>query len=149
MVIEVGVVDEENLIGRVRDIVKTVKRPKAKKIFKRLLIPEKKTFSRLPLDCPTRWNSTPVMLSKAFEARHDLITYVNLHGSTNLKTGLLYEREWGQIKQLADFFEPMIQITLDCSAGDEPTFHLGKLCLTRLALHLRQAQEDLTTVNIK
>lgn len=72
---ESGIVDEDKLVDRVREVVKTVKRPKAKKVFRGLLTDERKKKVNLPLDCKTRWNSTLTMIERAYEMRSELQRY--------------------------------------------------------------------------
>ncbi|GAV00732.1 hypothetical protein RvY_11538-1 [Ramazzottius varieornatus] len=126
--------------------MKVVKRPEAKRIFRSLLTDDKKKKLGPPLNCSTRWNSTLHVVERAFEMRHDLKKYFTLHGSTDMKKTLLLEKEWDEIRELVEFLTPMQQTTVDRSAAAEPTFHVGKLYLTRLALHLRQSSELPTAI---
>ncbi|GAV00733.1 hypothetical protein RvY_11538-2 [Ramazzottius varieornatus] len=128
--------------------MKVVKRPEAKRIFRSLLTDDKKKKLGPPLNCSTRWNSTLHVVERAFEMRHDLKKYFTLHGSTDMKKTLLLEKEWDEIRELVEFLTPMQQTTVDRSAAAEPTFHVGKLYLTRLALHLRQSSELPTAVGV-
>ncbi|GAV09383.1 hypothetical protein RvY_18932 [Ramazzottius varieornatus] len=75
-VAEVGIEDDLKLVSWVREMVKFIRKPKAKKQYIALRESEKDRdkdrHPRLPLDVSTRWSSTLPMLRGAFEARHHL-----------------------------------------------------------------------------
>ena len=141
-VAEVGIEDDQKIVSRVREMVKAARRPKARKQYIALRESgkeesEKDKHLRLSLDVATRWNSTLPMLREAFEARLHLKKYATVHGSTVFKKNLLTDFEWADVRRLAEFLEPLDQATNDCSAGDTPTFNLGKQCLSTLHQHFK------------
>ena len=64
---------KEGPVEKVRDVVKYVKRPKAKKMFRAFV---NRTHLKLPLDVETRWNSTLYLLRRAYASRKDLIRFL-------------------------------------------------------------------------
>ncbi|GAV06270.1 hypothetical protein RvY_16288 [Ramazzottius varieornatus] len=141
-VAEVGVEDDLKIVGRIREMVKFVRKPKAKKQYIALRGSEKDKDKdrhlRLPLDVSTRWNSTLPMLRGAYEARHHLKRYAATYGTTAFKKNLLKDSEWEDVSRLISFLVPLEQATNDCSASRCPTFHLGKQCLSVLHDHFKK-----------
>ena len=145
---EVGVVDEKKIISRVRILVKTVKKPKAKKLFKGIycwyicfwkterkpalsigsfviyFITEitKNNYQKMPLDVKTRWNSVLPMLRGAHANRSNLSKYAIQHGTDEVKKSVPIDSEWEDVKSLADFLQPLDRMTKECSAVEQPTF---------------------------
>ncbi|GAU90708.1 hypothetical protein RvY_03087 [Ramazzottius varieornatus] len=141
-VAEVGVEDDLKIVSRIREMVKFVRKPKAKKQYIALRESEKDKDKdrhlRLPLDVSTRWNSTLPMLRGAYEARHHLKRYAATYGTTAFKKNLLKDSEWEDVSRLISFLVPLEQATNDCSASRCPTFHLGKQCLSILHDHIKK-----------
>ena len=100
----------------------------------------------MPLDVATRWNSTLPMLRGAFANRLHMSQYANLHGTQDVKNSLLLDTEWEDVKKLGEFLQPLDNMTKECSAADQPTFHLGKPTLDLLRRHLKSAETDSTKV---
>ncbi|GAU91339.1 hypothetical protein RvY_03611 [Ramazzottius varieornatus] len=134
-VAEVGLTDDTRIVDRVRKLVTALRRTKAKTLLKSIT---KVKHVKLPLDVSTRRNSTLYMLKGAYKARHDLKKYVNLYASD--QKNLLADNEWEDVKQMAEFREPMDKITTECSGSKEPTFHLEKPSLRQLQKHFEGKQ---------
>ncbi|KAJ4790660.1 Zinc finger BED domain-containing protein DAYSLEEPER [Rhynchospora pubera] len=73
----------------------------------------------LALDCPTRWNSTLLMIKEALVLKGALKRYVNDQGS--IKGPSL--EEWNNAEDMATFLEPFLDATKIFSSVRKPSSH--------------------------
>ena len=100
----------------------------------------------MPLDVKTRWNSVLHMLRGAHTNRIHLSKFATQHSANEMKKAVPVDSEWEDVKSLADFLQPLDKTTKECSAVEQPTFHLGKAVLDQLQYHLKIAEADITKV---
>ena len=131
-------------VEKVRDLVKYVKRPKAKKMFRTFV---NRTHLKLPLDVETRWNSTLYLLQGAYASRKDLAKFLELKGSTLIKKKISTDQEWEQIRILSQRLEPFDKASIDCAAAKSATLHIGKQSFITLEEHLRVFKTKHITVS--
>ena len=129
---------------KVRDLVKYVKRPKAKKMFRSFV---NRTHLKLPLDVETRWNSTLYLLQGAYSSRRDLGKFLELKGSAIIKKRISTDQEWEQIRIMSQLLEPFDKASLDCAASKSATLHIGKQSFISLKEHLRVFKMNHITVS--
>ncbi|KAL2897901.1 Zinc finger BED domain-containing protein RICESLEEPER 2 [Bienertia sinuspersici] len=78
-------------------------------------------IGKLRIDCPTRWNSTYLMLKRVIEAKEALI----LFGTVDLSFEyVLTDEEWKIVEYVCNFLEPFDCITKLFSGSDYPTANL-------------------------
>lgn len=97
LAVNAGLKNEENLIKKLRKIVKTIRRTQLYlEELERLAIAGSKSFKRPTLDVKTRWNSTFLMAQCALELKEDL----SILKSRNrpLQDIWLDENEWEKIE---------------------------------------------------
>ena len=143
-VAEVGFLEKEAVIKRVRDQVILIKRPKAKAEFRAAI---GRRDIKLARDCPTRWNSTHDMLLSAFVLRREIGEFIaKQKGAVSLT--VLSPDEWGQVDAFVKFLAPLKAATLACGAGHFATLHLGVPQFNILRTHLHNTMEDHTVSNV-
>ena len=97
LAVNVGIKEEENLIKKLRKIVKHIRKTQScLEELKRLAIASNKGFKRPILDVKTRWNSTFYMIQRALELQDDLYTVKSLNKS--ISDIWLTQNEWKKIK---------------------------------------------------
>ena len=97
LAVSAGIKKEEDLIKRLRKIVKLVRRTQScLEELKRLAIAADKTFKHPILDVKTRWNSTFHMAQRALDLKEDL----SIIQSRNKSLGDIWldEEEWEKIE---------------------------------------------------
>ena len=97
LAVSAGIKKEEDLIKRLRKIVKLVRRTQSYlEELKRLAIAADKTFKHPILDVKTRWNSTFHMAQRALDLKEDL----SIIQSRNKSLGDIWldEEEWEKIE---------------------------------------------------
>ena len=109
----------------------------------------KQNDQKMPLDVKTRWNSVLPMLRGAHANRSNLSKYAIQHGTVEVKKAVPIESEWEDVKSLADFLQPLDAMTKECSAVEQPTFHLGKVTLDQLQYHLKTAETDISKLQYR
>lgn len=94
------------------------------------------TFKALRLveDCATRWNSTYLMLQRAYRLRE------SVDGSRLVMSDIKNTREidWAQLQQVIIFLGPFFELTEDLSGENYPTLPLVNACTPALIKHLKE-----------
>ncbi|KAL2925252.1 putative AC transposase, partial [Bienertia sinuspersici] len=78
-------------------------------------------IGKLRIDCPTRWNSTYLMLKRVIEAKEALILFGTIDLSFDY---VLTDEEWKIVEYVCNFLEPFDCITKLFSGSDYPTANL-------------------------
>ena len=74
----------------------------------------------LLLDCPTRWNSTFMMIQRALVYK---VVFSRL-GRSDTSTSTLTEEEWSRLAKISDLLRPFDLITKQFSGRNYPTANL-------------------------
>lgn len=99
LAVNAGLKKEENLIKKLRKIVKHIRKTQSYlEELKRLAIASNVTFKCPILDVKTRWNSTFHMAQRALDLKADLSTIMSWN--RNLQDIWLDDNEWEKLKYL-------------------------------------------------
>lgn len=130
----------KSCVSKVREAVKYVDGSEGRidKFFdcaKKLSIP----FSfGLWLDVPTRWNSTYLMLDRAYKYRDALDNYFEeIHGGGKY---ILSFEEWAKIEKICNLLQPFYEVTKLFSGSDYPTANLYFPCVWKIHLQILRAK---------
>lgn len=91
---------------------------------------------KLVEDCPTRWNSTYLMLERAFRLRESIDRAYLLMTELKLSHTLI---DWELVQELIKFLEPFYELTVQISGENYTTLPLVNVYLPALIKHLRSA----------
>ena len=128
-----------------RDVVKYVKRPKVKEIFRAFV---NRTHLKLPLDFETRWNSTLYLLRGAYASRKDLVRFLELKRTAFIKKRITTDQEWEKVRVMTELLEPFDKASIDCCAAKIATLHFGKQSFITLKEHLEVFKIKNSTVRL-
>ena len=126
-------------------MVKYVKRPKAKKMFRTFV---NRMHLKLPLDVETRRNSTLYLLRGAYASRKDLARFLELKGTAFIKKRIANDQEWEQVRVMTELLAPFDKASIDCCAAKSATLHVGKQSFITLKQHLRMFKMKHITVRL-
>ena len=90
---------------------------------------------RAIIDCPTRWDSTYMMLARTHRLRN--LGWNQFLQEHNMHILTLQDKEWKQIEYLLDITRPFCALTRLLGATKEPTLHLVYDAYLRLFQHLQ------------
>ena len=128
-----GLKQKSDLLQKLRDIVATFKRPRAREDLRAAL---KRKDVGLTTDSPMRWYSTCDMCEAAMKMRPELDEY--LISTEELRELFLDEEEWTAIDEICDLLKPLKDATIEFSALNYPTVHLVVPYLSFLLQHLEK-----------
>ncbi|XP_071924364.1 zinc finger BED domain-containing protein RICESLEEPER 2-like [Coffea arabica] len=129
-----------DVIDVVREGIKYLKNSESRlnefaKIKKQLQLPSRK----LILDCPTRWNSTYLMLASALEFRDVFPRYGDIDPGFHYVPS---EFEWMKVEEVCKFLGIFYEITNIISGSDYPTANLFLVELYRIKELLNEKALD-------
>ncbi|XP_027086500.2 zinc finger BED domain-containing protein RICESLEEPER 2-like [Coffea arabica] len=129
-----------DVIDVVREGIKYLKNSESRlnefaKIKKQLQLPSRK----LILDCPTRWNSTYLMLASALEFRDIFPRYGDIDPGFHYVPS---EFEWMKVEEVCKFLGIFYEITNIISGSDYPTANLFLVELYRIKELLNEKALD-------
>ena len=110
-----------DIVEKVRILIRETRIGKQRqRLYKTLCIEEKVSTNVLPLDCPTRWNSTFVMLDAALDKRCVLEKGVS-HFKTRGKETKISDDEWTVLEIFLDILQPFAFATESVSSSRHQT----------------------------
>nr|XP_027082542.1 zinc finger BED domain-containing protein RICESLEEPER 2-like [Coffea arabica] len=129
-----------DVIDVVREGIKYLKNSESRlnefaKIKKQLQLP----YRKLILDCPTRWNSTYLMLASALEFRDVFPRYGDIDPGFHYVPS---EFEWMKVEEVCKFLGIFYEITNIISGSDYPTANLFLVELYRIKELLNEKALD-------
>ncbi|GES87046.1 zinc finger BED domain-containing protein RICESLEEPER 2-like [Rhizophagus clarus] len=127
----------ENLIKKLRKIVKSIRRTQLYlEELERLVIAANHTFKHPILDVKTRWNSTFLMAECVLTLKEDLSIIKSRHQP--LQDIWLNEREWEKIEHLVTLLSQFHIATTELSTQTYPTIAYARVVLLGLLVDLNE-----------
>ncbi|GES91926.1 zinc finger BED domain-containing protein 1-like [Rhizophagus clarus] len=127
----------ENLIKKLRKIVKSIRRTQLYlEELERLAIAANHTFKHPILDVKTRWNSTFLIAERVLTLKEDLSIIKSRHQP--LQDIWLNEREWEKIEHLVNLLSQFHIATTELSTQTYPTIAYARVVLLGLLVDLNE-----------
>ncbi|CAB4481929.1 unnamed protein product [Rhizophagus irregularis] len=137
LAVNAGLKHVENLIKKLRKIVKRVRRTQLYlEELERLAIAANHTFKHPILDVKTRWNSVFLMAERALILKDDLLIIKSRHQP--LQDIWLNEREWEKIEHLVNLLSQFHIATAELSTQTYPTIAYARVVLLGLLVDLNE-----------
>ncbi|XP_078443070.1 uncharacterized protein LOC144712683 [Wolffia australiana] len=138
--------DLGDVINRLREIVagirgSTQRQERYAALCQQFGLPDQR---KIPLDCPTRWNSTYAMLVAAVEKK-DIIYIMALNV---LQKQVLCDKEWAMVKEFAGILQPLqLAVTVACRKKS-PTANEAIVIIKAVMRHLNGVMLGIREGNI-
>ncbi|CAB4443300.1 unnamed protein product [Rhizophagus irregularis] len=137
LAVNAGLKHIENLIKKLRKIVKRVRRTQLYlEELERLAIAANHTFKHPILDVKTRWNSMFLMAERALILKNDLSIIKSRHQP--LQDIWLSESEWEKIRHLVNLLSQFHIATTELSTQTYPTIAYARVVLLGLLVDLNE-----------
>ncbi|XP_078433703.1 uncharacterized protein LOC144704995 [Wolffia australiana] len=125
-------------VAQVRELVKAISRSSQRRadyvhIYQNFNMPNN---NKVPLDCPTRWNSTYTMLRGAIDKREVLDHMAHLLISTSTKNYSLEADEWLMLEDCSKILEVFLEVTNFISSSKVVNATMVLVVIKTVANHL-------------
>ena len=146
LIVRDGIAIADGAIKKIRSVVKYVRSsPKRLDMFKQCVEEANLTYqSSLQLDCPTRWNSTYLMLETAisYQKAFDRLEDKDTKFSNEIGLDLPNERDWSNAKILTKFLQTFYEVTCNFSGSSYPTLTVYFPEIMRILKEIELCEND-------
>lgn len=137
LVVKKGLDEADSTISTVSKLVKFVTlSPKRKQTYEECCVSLNVKKLDLIKDVPTRWNSTFLMLERAFSMK----TVLDFMCSEKIEFNEYAIQDWNNVKLLIDFLQPFYEATVMLSIHEYPSIYYVIPVIDSLLDHMQQFQ---------